>query len=142
MDTVHFQTPMVVCYNLQPGSVQVLHEKWKSVLDHVSNKHKWTGNTNFHWCCHRRISFSEAKQVRWLKPGTQAHLALEEVVLNTRLLKDLAKLTDFCHTGKREVYHSTTLKYCSTREHYSHRGMVARTQLARLGNNPNTDDFR
>ena len=43
---------------------------------------------------------SEAKQICWLKPGTQAHLALEEVVLNTKLLKDLAKLTDFCHTGR------------------------------------------
>ena len=120
------------------GSVQILREKWKSVLDHVSNKHKWTGNTHFHRCCHRRISSSEAKKVCWLKPGTQAHLALEEVVLNTKLLKDLAKLTDFCHTGKLEVYHSMMLKYCSKREHYSHRGMVARTQLAALDNNANT----
>ena len=108
------------------------------MLDHVSNKHKWTGNTHFNRCCHRRISSSEAKKVCWLKPGTQAHLALEEVVLNTKLLKDLAKLTDFCHTGKLEVYHSMMLKCCSKREHYSHRGMVARTQVAALDNNANT----
>ena len=120
------------------GNVQLLREKWKSVLDHVSNKHKWSGNTHFHQCCHRRISSSEAKKVCWLKPGTPAHLALEEVVLNTKLLKDLAKLTDFCHTGKIEVYHSMMLKYCSKREHYSHRGMIARTQLAALDNNVNT----
>ena len=120
------------------GSVQILREKWKSVLDHVSNKHKWTGNTHFHRCCHRHISSSEAKKVCWLKPGTQAHLALEEVVLNTKLLKDLAKLTDFCHTVKLQVYHSMMLKYCSKREHHSHRGMVARTQLAALDNNANT----
>ena len=120
------------------GNVQILREKWKSVLDHVSNKHKWTGNTHFHQCCHRRISSSEAKKIAWLKPGTQAHLALEDVVLNSKLLKDLAKLTDFCHTGKIEVYHSMMLKYCSKREHYSHRGMVARTQLAALDNNANT----
>ena len=120
------------------GSVQILCEKWKSVLDHVSNKHKWTGNTHFHRCCHRRISSSEAKKVCWLKPGTQVLLALEEVVLNTKLLKDLAKLTDFCHTGKLEVYHSMMLKYCSKREHYAHRGMVARTQFAALDNNANT----
>ena len=91
-------------------SVQILREKWKSVLDHVSNKHKWTGNTYFHQCCHRRISSSEAKKVCWLKPGTQTHLAFEEVILNTKLLKDLTKLTDFCHTGKLEVYHSMMLK--------------------------------
>lgn len=58
------------------------------------------------------------------------HLALEEVVLNTKLLKDLAKLT--------EVYHSMMLKYCSKREHFSYRGMGARTQLAALYNNANT----
>ena len=75
------------------GNVQLLREKWKSVLDHVANKHKWSGNTLFHQCCHRRISSSEAKQICWLKPGSQAHIALEEVVLNKKLLKDLAKLT-------------------------------------------------
>lgn len=66
------------------------------------------------------------------------HLALEEVVLNTKLLKDLAKLTDICHTGNTEVYHSMMLKYCSKREHFSYKGMVARTQLAALYNNANT----
>ena len=91
------------------GSVQLLREKWKSVLDHVANKHKWSGNTLFHRCSHRRISSSEAKKVCWLKPGTPAHLALEEVVLNPKLLTDLAKLTDFCHTGKIKVYHSMSL---------------------------------
>ena len=121
------------------GSViQMLWEKWKSVLDHVSNRHKWSGNSLFHQCCHRRISSSEAKKICWIKPGTPAHLALEEVVLNNKLLKDLAKLTDFCHTGKIEVYHSMMLKYCSKREHFSYKGMVARTQLAALDNNANT----
>ena len=114
------------------GNVQLLREKWKSVLDHVVNKHKWSGNTLFHQCCHRRISSSEAKQICWLKPGSQAHIALEEVVLNKKLLKDLEKLTDFCHTGKIEVYHSMMLKYASKREHYSYQGMVAWTQLAAI----------
>ena len=88
---------------------------------------------------HRQIPSSEAKNICWLKPGSPAHLALEEVVLNTKLLKDLAKLTDFCHTGKIEVYHSMMLKYCSKQEHFSYKGMVARTQLAALDNNANAD---
>ena len=120
------------------GSVDLLREKWKSVLNHTTNKHNWSGNTHFHKCSHRRISSSEAKRICWLKPGTPAHLALEEVVLNTKLLKDLAKLTDFCHTGRLEVCHSMMLKYCSKREHFSYQGMVARTQLAALDNNANT----
>ncbi|XP_078356850.1 uncharacterized protein LOC144641691 [Oculina patagonica] len=120
------------------GNVQLLKEKWKSVLNHIVNKHKWSGNTHFHKCDHRHIPSAEAKQICWLKPGSPAHLALEEVVLNNKLLKDLAKLTDFCHTGNIEVYHSMMLKYCSKREHFSYKGMVARTQLAALDNNANT----
>ena len=104
------------------GNVVLLREKWKSVQ-----------------CGHRRIPSSEAKNICWLKPGSPAHLALEEVVLNTKLLKDLAKLTDFCHTGKIEVYHSMMLKYCSKQEHFSYKGMIARTQLAALDNNANAE---
>ena len=120
------------------GSKELLREKWKSVIGHVANRHKWSDNTHFHRCSHRRISTSEAKQICWLKPGTRPHLALEEVVLNPKLLKDLAKLTDFCYSGKIEVNHSIMLKYASKREHYSYQGMVARTQLAALDNNANT----
>ena len=120
------------------GNVQLLREKWKSVLNHIVNKHKWSGNTHFHKCDHSHIPSTEAKQICWLKPGSPAQLALEEVVLNNKLLKDQAKLTDFCHTGNIEVYHSMMLKYCSKQEHFSYKGMVARTQLAALDNNANT----
>ena len=120
------------------GSVDLLREKWKSVLEHISNVHKWSGNSHFHQCCHGPISSSEAKKICWLKPGSQAQLALEDIVLNTKLLKDLAKLTNFCHTGKLDVFHSMMLKYCSKREHFSYQGMIARTQLAVLDNNANS----
>ena len=60
-------------------------------------------------------------------------------MLSTKLLKDLAKLTDFCHTGKIEVYHSMMLKYCSKQEHFSYKGMVAGTQFAALDNNANAE---
>ena len=60
------------------------------------------------------------------------------MVLEPKLLKDLANLTDFCHTGGLELYHSMILKYCSKREHFSYKGMVARTQLAAIENNHNT----
>ena len=108
------------CY----GNVQLLRENWKSVIDHLVNKQKWSGNMLFYQCCHR--------------PGSQAHIALEEMVLNKKLLKDLTKLSDFCYTGKIEVCHSLMLKYASKREYYSYQGMVARTQLAALDNNANT----
>lgn len=56
---------------------------------------------------------------------------------NPALLRDLAHLTKFCHTGELESYHSMMLKYVPKRLHFSHGGMVARTQLAILDHNSN-----
>ena len=117
--------------------MDLLQEKWKSILHHVINKHSWTGHTYFHKCCHPRLSAAQANKKKWLKPGSPAYVALEEVVLNTKLLKDLAKLTEFCHTGELEVYHALMLKYCPKREHFSFKGMLVRTQLSALDHNSN-----
>ena len=56
-------------------------------------------------------------------------------MLNKKIFKDIEKLTEFCHTGELEVYHSEYLKYCPKREHFSHKGMVARAQLTALDHN-------
>jgi len=116
----------------------VLKEKWVSLVNHVANKHSWSGANNFHQCAHGLLSRKDEKEITWLKPGSTAHVALEDVVTNKRLLKDLEKLTDFCHTGALEVYHSLMLKYSPKREHFSYKGMIARTKLAAMDNNSNT----
>ena len=85
----------------------------------------------------RCLTTLEDNEVAINRITTPAHVALEEVVLNRKLLKDLAKLADFCHTGGLEVYHSMLLKYCPKREHFTYQGMLARTQLAALDNNSN-----
>lgn len=104
---------------------------------HVTNKHSWNDYTHFHECCHPPLTNSQVKKKKWLKPDTPAYIALEEVVLNKKLLKDIVKLTELCHTGQLEMYHSEYLKYCPKREHFSHKGMVARTQLTALDHNAN-----
>ena len=84
------------------------------------------------------LSKREKKSITWLKKGSPALVALEDVVTNQKLLKDLAKLTEFHHTGQLESYHSPMTKYVPKREHFSYNGMVARTQLAILDHNANT----
>ncbi|KAK3745443.1 hypothetical protein QZH41_005084 [Actinostola sp. cb2023] len=121
------------------GDVQLLREKWVSVLHHVWNKDTWNDAEIFLQCAHPRLNRREVRRKCWLEPGSAAYVALEEVVLKPKLLKDLAKLTNFCHTGGLEVYHSMMLKYCPKRQHFSNKGMVARTQLAAIDNNHNTD---
>lgn len=123
------------------GNAVILKEKWVSILHHVRNKHSWNNTTHFKKCAHPRLRRRDARQKCWLKPGSAAFVALEEVILNPRLLKDLAKLTDFNHTGGLEVYHSMMLKYCPKRQHFSYKGMLARTQLAAIDNNRNAGTF-
>jgi hypothetical protein len=79
----------------------------------------------------------EKKEKARLKPGTAALVALEEIVFNKKLLKDLKLVTEFHHTENLEVYHSMMLKYCPKRQHCNHEGMVAITQLAAQDNNHN-----
>ena len=119
------------------GDVELLREKWRSVLHHIVNKHSWKDSKLFHRCSHPKLTLEQMKTA-WLKPGTSGHIALEEVVLNSKLLKDMAKLREFCHTGELEVYHSMLLKYCPKREHFSYPRMLVRTQLVALDNNANT----
>ena len=127
----HFWWSVATCN----GSYDVLLEIWTSIVNHVANNHSWRGAKHFKKCAHRELSRRERKEKVWLKFGTAAHVALEEVVFNKKLLKDLKLVTEFHHTGNLEVYHS--MKYCPKRQHFSHEGMVARTQLAALDHNHN-----
>jgi len=75
----------------------------------------------------------------WLTLDSEAHRALKSVVLDKRLLKDIGKLSDFCHTGDLETYHSVLLKYAPKRQHFSYGGMQTRLQLAALDHNHGVD---
>ena len=119
------------------GDPELLQEKWISILHHVVNKHKWKKASKFHKRGHGKLSRSKARKTKWLKTGSPAHIAMEEVVMNTKLLKDISKLTEFHHTGSLEVYHSLLLKYAPKRLHFSYKGMIARTQLAVIDHNSN-----
>ena len=55
------------------------------------------------------------------------------------LLKDIPKLTKFCHTGMLEVFHSLLTKYCPKRQHFGYKGMMTRIQLVALDHNYNID---
>lgn len=131
--SAHFWWRISTC----DGNYDLLIEKWTSIVHHIGNKHSWRKSKLFKKCVHHKLTRREVKAICWLKPGTAAHVALEEIVFNSRLLKDMKLVTEFHHTGNLEVYHSMMLKYCPKRQHFSYEGMVARTQLAALDNNNN-----
>lgn len=122
--------------------VDILQEKWLSLLHHIVGKHRWRASSTHKLikkCGHPALSRNDQKNTKWLEIGSPAHVALEDVVTNKKLLKDIAKLTEFHHTGELESYHSLMTKYVPKREHFCYNGMVARTQLAILDHNANVD---
>ena len=65
--------------------------------------------------------------------------ALQSIVLYKNILKDLKHLTKFSDTGKLEVYHALYNKWAPKNQHFSHLGMVTRSQLATLNFNAGSD---
>ena len=117
----------------------ILREKWTSILFHVQNKHKWSSYKKFHKYFHPRITKKAACNKKWLKPDSGAFKALQSIMLDKNILKDLKHSTKFSHTGKLEVYHALYNKWVTKSQHFSHLGMVTRSQLATLDFNTGSD---
>ncbi|XP_040264838.1 uncharacterized protein LOC120980037 [Bufo bufo] len=115
----------------------VLIEKWKSVLQHVTIVHEWSGDSDCKACHHPPLPEEVVNSANWLEKDSAAHEQLKKIVENTSLLKDLKRLSFLCHTGELEIYHTTCLKYRPKTLHFFLDSMVARTQLAALDHNRN-----
>ena len=111
-----------------------LEETWKSVVFHVANEHEFSGDLITR-CTHEPLDPEVARKKKWLQKGSKAHNALKEVVLDKRLVKDIRQLSEFCHTGSLEVYHSLMTKYVPKRQEFDFDQMVARTALAVIDHN-------
>ena len=126
------------CAKTSEGNGNDCVERWKSIVYHTTNIHHWDGCKHFHECAHPPIPRETERKKRWLRVGSPAHDALKEVAWNKSLLKDIAMLAEFIHTGILEMYHGILAKkYCHKLQHYSYNGMRARTQLAILDHNHN-----
>ena len=105
---------------------------WLSILKHITNCHNWTGSVLFNKCAHERLTADQKKKKKWLKQNSVAYAALHDIVTNKLLLRDMEKITKFCHTGNIEVFHSFLLKYCPKRQYFPYETMKARLMLAAL----------
>ncbi|CAH1257856.1 Hypp1908 [Branchiostoma lanceolatum] len=125
------------CSSTCKGDDVLLQEKWLSVIDHVANHHEFGDNQLFRKCAHPPLTADERENITWLRPGSPPHRALREVVSNKTLLRDMAHLTGFKHTGPLEVFHNMILKYVPKRQHFPNLSMRSRLQLAVLDHNNN-----
>ena len=108
----------------------LLKEKWISLLFCIQNKHCWTGHALYQ-CCHADLS-TEERSKAWLSRESESFLALQIVVLDKTILKDMVQLTKFSHTRILEVYHSVSNKWAPKSTHFSYKGMVAWWKLAAI----------
>ncbi|KAM4017532.1 uncharacterized protein ACNLHF_007167 [Anomaloglossus baeobatrachus] len=115
----------------------MLIQKWKSVLHHVTNVHEWGGDSDCKACHHPPLPEEVVNNTNWLEKDSPAYEQLKNIVENKSLLKDLKQLSFLCHTGELEIYHSACLKYRPKTFHFFMDSMVARTQLAALDHNRN-----
>ena len=121
------------------GDGILLQEMMQSTIYHITNKHEWygVGMEKYHACAHAPLDESAARSKKWLIPDSTAHQALRKILFDKKLSKDMRKLSHGLHTGELESYHSLLTKYVPKRQHFSYKGMMARTQLTILDHNLN-----
>ena len=124
------------CASQCNGDADLLVEMWTSIVWHIQNVHTFSGE-KLQRCSHEPLAPEDIRKKKWLKNGSKALKALENIVCDKRLLKDIRQLNLFCHTGDLETYHSMMLKHVPKRQAFGYAQMVARTQLAVLDHNFN-----
>ena len=103
--------------NMDP---ELLVEMWKSILYHIRNIHNFPGDKYTSWS-HAPLPPESPRKRKWFKGTGKAFKALESVINDKRILKDLRQLNLFCHTGDLEVYHSMMLIYVPKRQEVAKR---------------------
>ncbi|CAM4508137.1 unnamed protein product [Leuciscus chuanchicus] len=119
------------------GDAKELLRRWMSLQHHITGVHRWEENGTEYRCFHQDLSAEEQRTKRWLKGNSPAFKALQAMIMDTRLIKDLQQMTLFKHTGQLEVFHNALLKYCPKRLHFQYPSMKARTMLAIMDHNEN-----
>ncbi|XP_004919757.2 uncharacterized protein LOC100493420 isoform X1 [Xenopus tropicalis] len=117
--------------------VDVLLDKWKSVMFHLSNKHSFHSLENYKKCQHKRIPAVKARRFAWITSEHPAYAPLSKIINDKALLRDISKIEKFCHTRDLESFRSNVLKYKSKRLSLNMDSMYADTILAALSQNRN-----
>ena len=126
------------CANNCDGDPEQLIQMWKSLLNHVTNKHKFSNQfPKYPKCQHREFTSEEARKKKWIEKDSPAYQALDDVITNPRDLKDMEHLADPYHTGEIEVFHSLITCYAPKRQEFELNVMDARVKLAILDHNNN-----
>ncbi|XP_041416637.1 uncharacterized protein LOC108715139 isoform X2 [Xenopus laevis] len=117
--------------------VDVLLDKWKSVMFHVANKHRFHSLENYTHCQHKRLTAVKERKCAWITSQHPAHTPLSRIINDRALIRDISKIEKFCHTRDLQSFHSKALKYQSKRSSFNMDSMYTDTILAALSHNRN-----
>ena len=68
------------------------------MLFHIKNKHRWTDHDKFQKCVHPRLTKKQLKAKEWLSPKSAVFEALQNIVLDKKVLGNLSYIIKFFHT--------------------------------------------
>ncbi|KAK7912503.1 hypothetical protein WMY93_012714 [Mugilogobius chulae] len=97
--------------------------KWTSLVNHVQDVH--THEDPLFPKCEHAVKVSRDPH-KWFKPGTMALYKLEKMLLNKRILRDVAKLSSAYQTSSLESFHSVILRFTPKNVVFPYIGMMCR----------------
>ena len=110
MDFIGREPPVVGCWKLQRGShaaARKVSVRKQSCLEYPSMVHIHP----FHACEHGEVNRDEdATETLWVDEDSHSAEVLRRTLNDPTLARDMGYLTEFCHTGALEVFHSNMLR--------------------------------
>ncbi|XP_018113154.1 uncharacterized protein cskmt.L isoform X2 [Xenopus laevis] len=127
------------CSQTCDQNVDLLLEKWQSLLYHIANKHSFHNLKNYRKCQHKPLSPQEQETRKWITAGHPAYSSLVCILTDPAFIKDISNTDKFCHTRCLKNFHSKILKYRPRRILFRRDSVHARTMLAVLSHNKNVN---
>lgn len=119
------------CAASSEGDGDLVHDKWISILNHVTNIHE--GHEGKYQSCQH----GQLENRKWIKTDSKAFLELEKVVKGRLLVKDVKKISPAEQTSGLEAFHRVVCHFAPKLVHFFHAQMEARLYLAALHFNEN-----
>ena len=116
---------------------QLVLAKWKSMLDHLQNRHTGHEDSLFRSCAHKPLQCRDAKK-KWIQPSNKLAIKIEKAVMSSSLLSDMQKLSGEHQTSVVEAFYSLIVQFAPKSLVFAFSAMKYRLELAALHYNENS----
>ncbi|KAG0429576.1 hypothetical protein HPB47_023506 [Ixodes persulcatus] len=123
------------CARTSNGDNKLVMAKWTSLIRHISDVHQHLDSL------HPSCEHEDVPDRLWLAEGTFLHTfkKLEAILMGPHLLRDIPLLSSKQQTFSLESFHAVLIHFVPRSSKFQYDGMVARTYIAALHFNHNSD---